>query len=312
MSRLVPLGTPQWDVSGVSEHRDSSGVIEVRQPVLQSLSGRVTSVEALDSFIWFSSPGKINLHLETGNILTNGYHEIRSIFHTIDLYDTVGFRTTAGSEIRVGGDFDCSLEANLIYKAAYAYQKMYRERVGSSFGVDILCKKSIPTGAGLGGGSSNAATTLLGLQYLLGDLLPFTELLQLGASLGADISFFLYRTPIALVEGVGDIVTPLVKEDNQNPLTVVVKTHPHIHTSTPEAYGALDRLYPGGREFSFSAQKLCRMVSDPIEKWEFFNIFEQVECIMAPEIQNSLTALRSSYPFAALSGSGSSVFAIEQ
>ncbi len=311
MSPLVPIDPPTWDVSENSQYRGSQGDTERGYPTLQSLCGSITSVEALDSFIWFSSPGKINLHLETGSILPNGYHEIRSIFHTVDLADSVGLRLTEHHEIRVGGNFNCSLEKNLIYKAACAYQKSYSEKVGKSFGVDILCKKTIPTGAGLGGGSSNAATTLLGLQYLLGFSLPFTKLLQLGSRLGADVSFFLYRTPLALVEGVGDVITPLVAAEDTSSLEIVVKPHPHIHTATPEAYAALDNLYPKGRQFSLSVEELVTMIGKTPDTWEFFNIFEQVDCIMVPEIHEALGAFRQQYPFASLSGSGSSIFAVK-
>ncbi len=340
---------------------------------------RVNQTElGLKDYLWLTSPAKINLHLETGAIRPDGYHEIRSIFAITPLQDMLGVRIihsdavgAAGSRealagacddkggkfggirvtgdlsaggtsgqasyaIRISGDFDCPLEKNLIYKAAIAYLKAISQGCsvahdgGSAtysatpcasscdclgadrIAIDIICHKNIPTGAGLGGGSSNAATTLLALQELLPghcatQPLAFSDLVELATSLGADIPFFLYNEPLALVEGIGDKVTPIQRE---KPLSIEVSPQPEIYSSTVGAYTALDKLYPKGRDFTFSTKELVTMIQQAPSAWQFFNIFQQVPEIMTPQVVATLAKLHKTHDFVALTGSGSAVFGV--
>lgn len=151
----------------------------------------------------FASPAKINLVLEILGKREDGFHELRSLIQTIDLYDTLYF------EISDKVSFECTelslrTSDNLVLKAI----KLVREATGCSKGVKVRLEKHIPWGAGLGGGSSNAATTLLALNKLWGLGLSLPKLTTLAAKLGSDVPFFLHGG-LALVEGTGEKVTPL-------------------------------------------------------------------------------------------------------
>ncbi|GAI27125.1 unnamed protein product, partial [marine sediment metagenome] len=149
------------------------------------------------------APAKINLVLEVLGKRDDGYHEIRSLVQTISLYDVLSF------ELAEGISLDCtepSLQSpdNLAIQAA----RLLREVSGSEKGVKIGLEKRIPWGAGLGGGSSDAAAVLLALNKLWGLDLTTSGLVGLGAKLGSDVPFFIYKGT-ALVEGRGERVTPL-------------------------------------------------------------------------------------------------------
>ncbi len=297
-----------------SPHGSASPTTTEGHPIGKNTPVRRVNQTALGlkDYLWLTSPAKINLHLETGAIRPDGYHEIRSIFCAVDLYDTIGFclctlEEWMGEGIRVDGNLDLPQKHNLMYKAAKAYRDRYVEKGNEVFGLRVIYEKNIPTGAGLGGGSSNAATTLLALQELLGHPLKFTELVELGASLGADIPFFLYNTPLALVEGIGEKVTPIQRE---KPLSIEVSPQPEIYSSTVGAYTALDKLYPKGRSFTFTPEELATMIQQAPSAWKFFNIFQQVPEIMTPQVVAALAKLHKIHNFAALSGSGSAVFGV--
>lgn len=151
------------------------------------------------------SPAKINLFLEVLGKRPDGFHEIESIMQTVSLFDTLYLHPTKSGikvitnhpELSPGRD-------NLIYQAADLIKKKY----GIKKGVRIILEKRIPIGGGLGGGSSNAAAVLLGLNRLWNLNLSQEELSLLGARLGSDVPFFIYGQT-ALVKGRGEIVLPL-------------------------------------------------------------------------------------------------------
>lgn len=153
------------------------------------------------------SPAKLNLFLKVLNKRPDGYHNLETIFERIDLCDVVGFRSNRSGRIRIA----CAHPEvplgpkNLVYKAAQLLQKEF----GIREGVDIKIAKRIPVAAGLAGGSSNAATTLLGLNQVWGLGLSRQKLVELGARLGSDVPFFLYDASWALGTGRGDQIKPL-------------------------------------------------------------------------------------------------------
>ena len=144
------------------------------------------------------APAKLNLFLHVVGRRPDGYHELQSVFVLIDLCDTVRISLRNDGLINRTGDIIGEPEKDLCVRAARLLQK----ETGTAWGADIEVIKRIPAGAGLGGGSSDAATTLMGLNCLWNLAIPTEKLMSLAARLGADVPFFLLGTN-ALVEGIG-------------------------------------------------------------------------------------------------------------
>ncbi len=184
----------------------------------------------------FSAPAKINLWLRITGRRTDGYHDLDSLFVPVPgLADTLEIHeSAAGDGCRVEPELPgCPPERNLIYRAWRAFGE------ATGFAPDVLVRltKRIPTGAGLGGGSSDAAAMLRWLQARAGSkALDGEALLALAARLGADVPFFLHDGP-ALAEGIGERLTPVALD--LSPFTLVLAL-PQVHVSTPWAYQAWD------------------------------------------------------------------------
>jgi 4-diphosphocytidyl-2-C-methyl-D-erythritol kinase len=153
------------------------------------------------------APAKINLSFAIKGRRADGFHEIETLMAPISLADRLTLETSA--EVDGGIDFSCddlslpSGEGNLVVRAA----KLFRETANITTGVKIVLEKTIPHGAGLGGGSSDAASTLLGLNELFGTRLNESDLITLAAQLGSDVPFFIVRSA-AICRGRGEIVNP--------------------------------------------------------------------------------------------------------
>lgn len=153
------------------------------------------------------APAKLNLFLHVTGRRSDGYHLIQSVFMLIDWCDTLHFERLATSAEVTREDLNsCLPDVDLTVRAARALQ----QATGCSQGVRIRIQKSIPAEAGMGGGSSDAATTLLALNRLWGLNLSCAALQKIGLSLGADVPFFLHGRN-AWVEGIGETITPLEK-----------------------------------------------------------------------------------------------------
>jgi 4-diphosphocytidyl-2-C-methyl-D-erythritol kinase len=166
------------------------------------VSERVTSAAE----IVVRAPAKVNLLIRVLDRLPNGYHELWSLMHTVDLFDQLRIRLNPDREglSLVCGDAPLPVDSgNLVYRAA----DLVLQRAGRSVGVEIELTKVIPLSAGLGGGSSDAAATLYGLAHLLNLDWTQAEFCEAGAALGSDIPFF-FRAPCAVVRGWGQEVTP--------------------------------------------------------------------------------------------------------
>ena len=175
------------------------------------------------------SPAKLNLYLNILRKRADGTHDIETLFERINLFDRVTL-TKIPSGIRItSNQKEIPLDAsNLAVRAA---QKVLRKR-GKGFGVHIHLKKRIPIAAGLGGGSSNAATVLLGLNRLFHLRLSQKALLTIGRSLGADVPFFLLETPFAVGQERGDVVTPI-----RSPLKLIhLVVNNRVKVYTKEVY----------------------------------------------------------------------------
>src|SRR6202011_460395 len=176
---------------------------------------------------------KINLRLDILGKRADGYHELRTIFQTISLHDEVRLRASRGPGISlvIRGNEQLSsepMQTNLAYRAVEALRQELKVRSG----VEVELRKNVPAGGGLGGGSSNAAAALLGyLQFSRKRLHP-ARLIEIAASLGADVPFFLFGGR-ALGVNRGDEIYPLPDIDK---MAVLVVSPKDIHVATPDAY----------------------------------------------------------------------------
>lgn len=246
---------------------------------------------------------KINLGLRIIERRPDGFHAIETIFHRIALSDEITL-SSAASGIALSCS-DPSLpadETNLCWKAAACLQK----ECGSEFGVSMHIRKRIPMGAGLGGGSSDAAVILRHLPRLWGKRIDDDRLLALGASLGSDVPFFLQDSS-AYAEGRGELLTPFTL---RLPYWIVL-VNPGIHVSTPWAYGEFSKRLASGlavrRGTLFSAATHAMASLDDALKNDFEDVvFPAFPAVRA--LKEELLASGASY--ALMSGSGSSVFGL--
>jgi 4-diphosphocytidyl-2-C-methyl-D-erythritol kinase len=244
---------------------------------------------------------KINWTLQIFGRRPDGYHEVATLLQSISLCDELSFELRDDHKISLTCD-DPEIpvdDSNLIVKAAKALQ--------ADRGVDIALKKVIPAKGGLGGGSSNAAVTLLALNHLWQKNLETTDLMNIGKSLGADIPFFLMG---GCVEGTG-IGTDLSSVDDVPQKHLIVVT-PNAAVSTRDAYTTLNR---GSLTTSDSASILsssfAQGVSSDSGQWPLHNDFEVAIFEIEPEIKRAKVALLDAGARGALlAGSGSSVFGI--
>ncbi|HEX8920873.1 MAG TPA: 4-(cytidine 5'-diphospho)-2-C-methyl-D-erythritol kinase [Pyrinomonadaceae bacterium] len=248
---------------------------------------------------------KINWLLRVMGRRTDGFHELRTIFQTVTLYDELSFASRDDGKLQLTSDSkDIPVDdSNLILRAGLVLRNQHRIESGAS----IHLKKVIPVEGGLGGGSSNAAVALLGLAHLWKVETDKRELTQLAASLGADVPFFL-TGGTALGRGLGTEVSP-VKEVSAEHLLIV---KPEAKVSTVAAYKALNSpaLTKADSAIILSISRADEQFTDsyPIA---LHNDFEPVVFQLKPEIGRVRDALlRAGAQSALLAGSGSSVFGV--
>ncbi len=256
-----------------------------------------------------TAPAKINWFLKIIGKRDDGYHEIRSLMQCVSLSDKLCFEHS--EHITVVTDTPIPLEENLVYRAA----RMLQEISGTSQGVKITLKKEIPLAAGLGGGSSDAAVTLIGLNRFWKLGLPVDELVGLGTRLGSDIPFF-FRGPAAIVEGRGDIVKPV---HMRSYILVLVK--PRFEVSTAWAYREIDQANDNrtrNGELLTKEDNSFTLLLHAFEKGDFTSLSSLLRNDFDPyvirrfpvigEIRENL--LRSGALFSSMSGSGPTVFGV--
>ena len=182
------------------------------------------------------SYAKINLYLKIGKKLGSGYHNIQSVMQKIELSDNISLEPLNEDKIIVEStNKEIGNEKNLAYKAALLLKKKFKVRQG----VKIFIEKNIPLEAGLGGGSSDAATALMNLNKLWGLKLKEKQLIDAAAQIGSDAPFFIGENA-ALVEGIGDKIKRIKKSFSIN----IVLINPGFRVSTKWAYSAFDRQKP--------------------------------------------------------------------
>ena len=207
----------------------------------------------LRSPLSLSAPAKINWFLNIIGKRKDGYHNIISLMQRISLYDELIFEHS--DMIEVVSNVDIPFKENLVYKAASLLKK-YTSYKG---GVKIVLLKEIPIGAGLGGGSSDAAYTLSGLNMLWGLGLNSKKLSSIGKEIGSDVPFFL-NAPCALVEGKGEKIFPC----KMNSSIILTVTKPQISISTSLAYMYFDKSKMGNRltKKPIDIKLLCRALDN--------------------------------------------------
>lgn len=246
---------------------------------------------------------KINWALSVLKKRDDGYHDIVSLIHAIDLYDTLFFKPSQNIEIET--NLPIKKENNLVYKAIIALQNY----TGIKKGVSVILKKNIPSGAGLGGGSSDAATTLKALNELWQLNLDIKTLHEIGASIGSDIPFFFYL-PICIIEGRGDVVKPLRISKSYTLLLV----KPDFSISTEWAYKALDlktELTSEYEKINNNIWQLYNCLYSGDNSFYLWNDLEKSVLGKYPEIDKIKKKLiEAGAKSSLLSGSGSTVFGI--
>ena len=252
-------------------------------------------------------PAKINLIIRVLDRLANGYHQLWSIMHTVDLFDVLRIRVNPDHQeiVLQCGNSDLPVDRrNLVYRAAEAVL----QQAGMEVGVELELTKSIPMAAGLGGGSSDAAGTIWGISQLLKLGWGLDELKKCGATLGSDIPFF-FHAPCALVGGWGQEVSPFLVEGER----WVVLVNPGFPIQTKWAYDQL----AGHRSALAPLTEFARIVEEKGKvSWDDLlpvmeNDFEGALFPQYPILGFIKEKLRSFGAQAALlSGSGATVFGI--
>jgi 4-diphosphocytidyl-2-C-methyl-D-erythritol kinase len=208
------------------------------------------------------APAKVNYRLDVLRKRSDGYHDLRMIMQRIDLCDAVDITVTDSPGIRVtcgrAGVPDGA--GNIAWRAA----DLLLQHSGTTAGIDITITKRIPVAAGLGGGSSDGAAVLMGINELLG--LGFTDerLMEIGVKLGADVPFFIFKKT-ALAEGIGECLSPL----DRIPTVWLALVNPNFHVSTAWVYQNL-QLTTGKDNstlprFYDSVADICAILSNDLE-----------------------------------------------
>ncbi|MDR3174188.1 MAG: 4-(cytidine 5'-diphospho)-2-C-methyl-D-erythritol kinase [Treponema sp.] len=280
-----------------------------------------------------AAPSKINLHLSVGERRADGYHDLESIFQTLDFGDSLSFEVLEGKnrcDILTGTPFGAGFplppEENIVFQAV----SVFRRRTGFDQGLRVFLEKRIPLGGGLGGGSSDAAAALAALDMLAGTCLSLAELRDMALLLGSDVPFFLADPPpggsssgeswvswagsggAAWVSGRGDRILPL-----DSPPWPVLLVNPGFSSPTGEAFRRLDLWRYGEKgagRGALSPAELREALSGDPAAWPYWNDF--LPALDGGDGESSvyrriLSALRKGgADFAGLSGAGSTCFGV--
>lgn len=259
-------------------------------------------------------PAKVNLFLEVTGKRPNGYHELTTLFAKIDLGDHLNLDLTPASQteisLQVTGPIGAQIPAcadNLVCKAARAFLEHYALQAR----IHITLDKHIPTGAGLGGGSSDAAGVLLALCEAF-DKNPL-ELIDLAAQLGADVPLFLYPDTFLKGQGIGEKLTPLPAAKT---LPALLLIYPLVPVSTKEVFARMH--VPRQNDILTNLSKLDRLIGAVqngclFSAWQplLFNRLEDYVLPFVSPVQQALHTLqRANNGIGLMSGSGSTVFTL--
>ena len=248
------------------------------------------------------SPAKINLYLNITGKYRDGFHSIESIAERISLFDEVAIEITEDDAIDViFDDKVIPIQDNLCLKAA----NLIKRQFNLPFGFRIFLNKNIPIGSGLGGGSSDAAATILGIDKLLGLNLTLEKSYMLGRKIGSDVNFFLSKEKFALMLGKGDRIYPLTGKGLYH-----VVIWPKINLSTKKVYEdaivKLTKFFNNVNIIKYALKK-----GDlPLLKKASFNILEKHVVALSKEVANVKRYLCKHNIFSRVTGSGSALYTI--
>ncbi|NIE95857.1 4-(cytidine 5'-diphospho)-2-C-methyl-D-erythritol kinase [Acinetobacter sp. Tr-809] len=234
------------------------------------------------------SPAKLNLFLHITGRRENCYHELQTIFQLIDLYDWMIFKPSSETTIQIEGLSEVKLEQNLIYRAA----QLLKPHAQKLCGLNIRIEKNIPMGAGLGGGSSNAATTLIVLNQLWQCGLNEQQLADYGVQLGADVPIFVLGRN-AWAEGIGEHLSFI---DLAQKKFIILKPDCFISTQQLFSQKTLTR-----------DSKITTFCAYQLEPSNFGNNFEPLARQLYPEVEEAMQYL-DQFGLAKLTGTGACVF----
>jgi 4-diphosphocytidyl-2-C-methyl-D-erythritol kinase len=250
-----------------------------------------------------SAPAKINTYLHITGQRHDGYHLLDTVFQLVSLYDTVKLQVRNDGQLILNTPIEhLPDEQHLAIRAA----RLLKTLTQTQLGADIWVEKKIPAGAGLGGGSSDAATTLMGLNLLWGCGLNNAQLQTIGLQLGADVPFFCSQQGTAHAEGVGEILTPL-----DTPLMHCILIFPNIHVSTPAVF----------KQFNLTSNKKYTIISElsaQRNSFHFKNLFknelQETAISLVPSIEAVCKAFQTTDKIKSIkmTGTGSTVFAVYQ
>jgi len=249
--------------------------------------------------ISLKAPAKVNYLLDVIRKRPDNYHDLRMIMQRIAIYDEIvlSLSEIPGIRVNCGKDGVPDGPGNIAWRAA----ETLLQRITARPGIDISITKNIPVAAGLGGGSSDAASVLMGLNDLLEMGLDDRELMDLGRGLGADVPFFIFKKT-ALAEGIGEILTPV----EGLPKVWLILVNPNIHVSTAWVYKSLqltkekdlDKL----PKFNNRIEDICSLLSNDLEHVTIGSF------PLIRDIKNLL--LEKGARGALMSGSGPTVFGV--
>lgn len=257
------------------------------------------------------APAKINLGLHVFPKRNDGYHNIESIFTTVNLCDTIDVELIAEKNTCSVACEGMTLPDENTFTAAY---KAFCVLTGCDYGCSVKVTKRIPSGGGLGGGSSNASSFIQSIDMLCGSKLSAEAMNSIAAKVGSDVFFFTnailadrqsvyeYKPYTALVTGRGENVRQIPSREE---LTILL-VFPGVFVSTKEAYALVDERKNWSNQFDLSEE-----FRKPVADWQFVNDFTEPVCGKFLEIRNALVALKDTGAlFADMSGSGATVFGI--
>ncbi|MFG6463050.1 4-(cytidine 5'-diphospho)-2-C-methyl-D-erythritol kinase [Roseateles sp. DXS20W] len=251
-----------------------------------------------------AAPAKLNLFLHIVGKRDDGYHLLQSVFVLIDWADTLHVERRSDGRLArhdvLGGDLPAD---DLCLRAA----RLLQQETGCTLGADIHLEKRLPAGAGMGGGSSDAATTLLALNRLWDLRLPLPRLLALGLKLGADVPFFLGGGP-AFVEGIGEILHPITLPEQRfavikGPAGLATK---EIFSSKLLARSEKLAIVTGFPASAGVAERICEGNGQDFGRNDLQPAAESI----SSEVRDALTLLSNTFGNARMTGSGAAVFSV--
>lgn len=257
-----------------------------------------------------SAPAKINLYLDVLSRRDNGYHNIKSVMQAVSIYDeiTLALQESSKNKIVLSGS-NCGIawdNKNLVYKACELFIK---EAKISGYTFNLFVEKKIPVCAGMAGGSTDAAGTLLLLNQAFDDFFTDDELCNIASKLGADVAFCV-NGGTCLCEGIGERLTPLKSFSGKYLVCAIDGSC----VSTPEAYALLDEKYGTNCTDSANIDKLISSIENDDLKGVCFGLYNKFESVIMPKlpnVENIKSILKENGAIGTLmSGSGPSVFGI--